>query len=74
MKLSEIPLMTTVLCKHAKCDWSEIFEITKFAFSKNGIACYIKTSFGMQGREVTHHAWRDVTDLDASYVVIDFVG
>jgi hypothetical protein len=69
--LADVPLLQTVLCKHKGTTWSEIFEITKFAYSKNGKCVYLRSMFGIPGNQVTNYFWRDVADLDAKYVVFD---
>lgn len=74
MKLADVPLLTTVLCKHKGTTWSEIFEITKFAYSKNGKCVYLRLMTGMPGMQVLNYFWRDVADLDAKFEVFDIMG
>lgn len=74
MKLSDVPPLTAVLCKHKGTTWSEIFELTKFAYSKNGKCIYLRSTFGMPGNQVTNFFWRDVADLDAKFEVFDVMG
>ena len=71
--LSEVPLLQIVLCKHKDTTWSELFELTKFAYSKNGKCVYLRSMFGMPGNQVINYFWRDVADLDAKYEVFDEV-
>lgn len=74
MKLADVSLLTTVLCKHKGTTWSEIFEITKFAYSQNGKCVYLRTMTGMPGVQVLNYFWRDVIDLDAKWEVFDEMG
>lgn len=71
--LADVPLLTTVLCKHRGTAWSEIFEIVKLAYSKNGKCVYLRSMTGMPGNQVTNYFWRDVADLDAKFEVFDAV-
>jgi hypothetical protein len=73
MKLSELPLLQTVLCKHKGSAMSEIFEITKFAYSKNKKAVYVRTMFGMPGNQVTNYFWRDYEELDDKFEVFELL-
>ena len=72
--LADVPLLQTVLCKHKGATLSEIFEITKFAYSKNGKCVFLRSMFGMPGNQVTNYFWRDVAELDSKYVVFDVMG
>jgi len=72
MKLSEVPLMQPVLCKHAKTEWSEVFELMKLGLSANGKAVYVRITYGMTGQNShCQHYWRDVSDLDDKWEVFD---
>ena len=72
MKISEAPMLKTLLCKNAKAEWSEVFEITKFATSPNGSSVYVRMVFGMPGQNShIQHFWRDAKDMDARWEVID---
>ena len=72
MKLSEIGLMQPVLCKKAGTTWSEVFEIMKLGYSANGLAVYVRMTFGMQGQDThSQHYWRDAADLDEKWEVFD---
>ena len=75
MKLSEVPFMQPVLCKNAEASCSEVFEIMKLGLSTNGLAVYVRITFGMPGQGAgSHHYWRDIVDLDKKWEVLDTVG
>lgn len=74
VKLSDVPLLTTVLCKYKGTTWSEIFELTKFAYSKNGKCVYLRTVTGMPGLQVMNYFWRDVAQLETKWEVFDMPG
>ena len=74
MKISEAPLMQTLLCKRSNTEWSEIFELTKLAHSAASRAVYVRVIFGMPGQApVCLHYWRDVEDLDRKWEIFDVV-
>lgn len=74
LKLSDVPLLTIVLCKYKSKILSDIFELTKFAYSRNGKFVYLRTVTGMPGLQVMNYFWRDVVDLDATWEVCDMLG
>lgn len=72
MKISDVPLMQPVLCKHLGTSSTDIFEIMKLGYSACGKAVYVRITFGMSGQDThSHHYWRDVSDMDAKWDVID---
>ena len=74
MKLSEVPLMSTVLCKHAETTWSEVFEIVKLARSAEDKAVYVRITFGMpEQNTIVRHFWADVEDMDKKWEVFDIL-
>ena len=74
MKLSEVGLMQTALCKQADAAYSELFEIMKLNYSPNRRMVYIRITFGMLGQNTgIQHYWREVADLDAKWEVVDIL-
>jgi hypothetical protein len=75
VKLSEVPLMTPVLCKQTNTIWSDIFEVVLLGYSTNKKAVYMQIASGGPGRASTCvPSWRDFTELDDKWVVFDTIG
>ena len=75
MKLSEVPLMTPVLCKQTNTTWSDVFEITLLGYSANRKAVYMQIASAGPGRaSACVPSWRDFAELDNKWVVFDTIG
>lgn len=72
MKISEAPMLKTLVCKHSKADYSELFEITKIALSENSLAVYLRVIHSNSNYPL--HYWRELSDLDEKWEIFDTLG
>jgi hypothetical protein len=72
-KLSELDLHTVALCQHAETTWSTTLEITRLSNSPNGKFTFLKISYGEFGNTKVSHHWRELSDIDSKYTVVDIL-